>query len=75
MVKTALIGAGYWGSKLQDTLKHVPECEVVQVLDIKKNETIEDLQWDVQAVVIATPACTPRAIPTFAATPRPIRAG
>lgn len=56
MVKTALIGAGYWGSKLQYTLQHVPTCEVVQVLDIKKNETIEDLQSDVQAVVIATPA-------------------
>jgi len=56
MVKTALIGAGYWGSKLQHTLEQIASCDVVQVLDIKQNQSIADLQSDVEAVVIATPA-------------------
>ena len=56
MVKTALIGAGYWGSKLQTTLDKIPNCSVEQVLDIKQNQSINDLNQDIEAVVIATPA-------------------
>ena len=56
MVNTALVGAGYWGSKLQSTLEKIKTCKVVQVIDIKQNQTLDDLQDDVEAVVIATPA-------------------
>ena len=44
MVNTALVGAGYWGSKLQSTLEKIKTCKVVQVIDIKQNQTLDDLQ-------------------------------
>lgn len=56
MIKTALIGQGYWGTKLRQTLESIQDCNLLQTIDVKNNQSIFDLHNDVEAVVIATPA-------------------
>ena len=56
MINTALIGQGYWGEKLKNTLDIIKDCNLIQTIDLKNNQSISDLSNDVEAVVIATPA-------------------
>ena len=56
MTKTALIGQGYWGSKLKTTLESIKDCNLAQVIDVKNNQSFSNLNDDIEAVIIATPA-------------------
>jgi predicted dehydrogenase len=55
MINIAIIGAGYWGSKIVEVLKRNPNVDIVQVIDIKNGETINDIYSDIKTAVIATP--------------------
>jgi len=55
MINIAIIGAGYWGSKIVEVLKRNPNVGIVQVIDIKNGETINDIYSDIKTAVIATP--------------------
>ena len=53
-MKISLVGAGYWGSKLQAELQTIPNVEDVEIIDIKNGKNLKDIQYD--NVVLATPA-------------------
>ena len=55
MINIAIIGAGYWGSKIVEVLKRNPNVDIVQVIDIKNGQTINDIYSDIKTAVIATP--------------------
>ena len=55
MINIAIIGAGYWGSKIVEVLKKNPNVDIVQVIDIKNGQTINDIYSDIKTAVIATP--------------------
>ena len=55
MLNIAVIGSGYWGTKVVDTLKQNPNVNIVQVIDIKNNESIDDIYSDITTAIIATP--------------------
>jgi UDP-2-acetamido-3-amino-2,3-dideoxy-glucuronate N-acetyltransferase len=55
MINIAIIGAGYWGSKIVEVLKKNPNIGIVQVIDIKNGQTINDIYSDITTAVIATP--------------------
>jgi len=42
-INVAVIGAGYWGSKVVETLKLNPQVNIVQVIDVKNGQTINDI--------------------------------
>ena len=53
-MKIAVVGAGYWGSKIVSTIEKIGhECLAV---DIKQGSTIDDI--DCNMAVVATPAHT-----------------
>jgi len=53
-MKIWLVGAGYWGSKVKAELETIPDVTEVQVLDIKENKTIDDIDT-MDPVILATP--------------------
>tara|TARA_Y100000592_G_scaffold55894_1_gene87872 strand:- start:581 stop:1462 length:882 start_codon:yes stop_codon:yes gene_type:complete len=53
-MKISLVGAGYWGSKLQKELETIGDVTDVEIIDIKDGKTLKDIQYD--NVVLATPA-------------------
>ena len=55
MINIAVIGAGYWGSKVVETLKLNPQVNIVQVIDVKNGQTINDIYSDITTAIIATP--------------------
>ena len=53
-MQISLVGAGYWGAKLQKELNTIADVESVEILDIKDGKTLEDIKYD--NVILATPA-------------------
>lgn len=53
-MQISLVGAGYWGSKLQKELQTIPNVDAVEIIDIKDGKTLKDINYD--NVVLATPA-------------------
>jgi|TARA_B110000285_G_C15057492_1_gene580432 predicted dehydrogenase len=53
-MQISLVGAGYWGSKLQKELETIPNVGDVEIIDIKDGKTLKDIKYD--NVVLATPA-------------------
>ena len=58
MIKTAILGQGYWGTKLYHTLQKISNCDVKQSIDVKNGQDIDEIADDIEAVVIATPPQT-----------------
>ncbi len=50
----SLVGAGYWGSKLQKELKLIKGVSKVEIIDIKDGKTLKDIKF--KNVILATPA-------------------
>jgi predicted dehydrogenase len=55
MINLAVIGSGYWGSKIVESLRSIKNVGKIQVIDVKNGQTIDDIDVDVRAAVIATP--------------------
>ena len=55
MINIAIIGAGYWGSKIVETLKTNSQVGIIQVIDVKNGQTINDIYSDITTAIIATP--------------------
>jgi predicted dehydrogenase len=55
MINLAVIGSGYWGSKIVESLKQLSSVAKIQVIDVKNGQTIDDIDVDVRAAIIATP--------------------
>jgi len=55
MVKVALIGAGYWGSKIQASLSNNQSISDTVIIDIKNGESIDDIPKDYNCAIVATP--------------------
>jgi predicted dehydrogenase len=55
MINIAVIGAGYWGSKVVETLKLNSQVNIIQVIDVKNGQTINDIYSDITTAIIATP--------------------
>ena len=53
-MQISLVGAGYWGSKLQKELETIPNVDDVEIIDIKDGKNLTDIQYE--NVVLATPA-------------------
>ncbi len=53
-MEISLVGAGYWGSKLQKELETIPGVDKVEIIDIKDGKSLDDIQYN--NVVLATPA-------------------
>ena len=51
----AVIGAGYWGSKIVNTLQRNPNVATVQVIDAVNGQTIDDIGFGIKTAIIATP--------------------
>lgn len=54
-VNLAVIGSGYWGSKIVATLERNPNVHMIQVIDAVNGQTINDIQSDIKVAIIATP--------------------
>lgn len=55
MINLALIGSGYWGSKIIASLEHNPLVGKFQVIDVKNGQTIDEIERDIKTAIIATP--------------------
>jgi predicted dehydrogenase len=55
MINIAIIGAGYWGSKIVKALKNNTSVGLVQIIDVKNGQTIDDIDSSITAAIIATP--------------------
>ena len=55
MINLALIGSGYWGSKIIESLKKNPNVGRFQIIDVKNGETIDDIESDITTAIVATP--------------------
>ena len=53
-MQISLVGAGYWGSKLQKELETIPNVDAVEIIDIKDGKTLKDIKYN--NVILATPA-------------------
>ncbi len=53
-MQISLVGAGYWGSKLQKELETIPNVDAVEIKDIKDGKTLKDIKYN--NVILATPA-------------------
>ena len=53
-INLALVGAGYWGSKLVKELNTIEGIDNVEIIDIKDGKTLKDIKYD--NVILATPA-------------------
>jgi predicted dehydrogenase len=54
-IKLAVVGSGYWGSKVVAALEKNRSVGKLQVIDIRNGQTIDDIDSDVTAAIIATP--------------------
>jgi predicted dehydrogenase len=54
-IEIAVIGSGYWGSKIVDTLGRNPNVHAIQVVDAVNGQGINDIRSDIKIAVIATP--------------------
>ena len=50
----SLVGAGYWGSKLQKGLQTSPGVNQIEIIDVKDGKSFDDISYE--NVVLATPA-------------------
>jgi predicted dehydrogenase len=55
MINIAVIGAGYWGSKIVKTLERNPKVNVIQIIDAVSGQTIDDIGSGIKTAIIATP--------------------
>jgi predicted dehydrogenase len=55
MINIALIGSGYWGSKIISSLEGNPLVGKFQVIDVKNGDTINDISSDITTAIVATP--------------------
>jgi len=55
MINLAVIGSGYWGSKIVESLRSIKNVGKIQVIDVKNGQTLDDIDVDVRSAVIATP--------------------
>jgi predicted dehydrogenase len=53
-MEISLVGAGYWGSKLQKELETIGDVDNVEIIDIKDGKTLKDINFN--NVILATPA-------------------
>ena len=45
-MEISLVGAGYWGSKLQKELETIPGVDKVEIIDIKDGKSLDDIQYN-----------------------------
>ena len=45
-MQISLVGAGYWGSKLQKELETIPNVDAVEIIDIKDGKTLKDIKYN-----------------------------
>lgn len=55
MINIALIGSGYWGSKIISSLEGNSLVGKFQVIDVKNGATIDQIDSDIKTAIIATP--------------------
>ena len=55
IINLAVVGSGYWGSKIVESLRSINRVGKVQIIDVKNGQTIDDIDSDIRAAVIATP--------------------
>jgi predicted dehydrogenase len=55
MINLALIGSGYWGSKIVETLQSNKDVGQIQIIDIKNGGTIANINDDITTAIISTP--------------------
>jgi len=55
MVKVALIGAGYWGSKISNSLNKNKNVSEVVIIDVRNGDSIDNIPKDYTTAIIATP--------------------
>lgn len=55
MVKVALIGAGYWGSKIANSLSTNKNIIEVAIIDVRNGESIDSIPIGFNTAIIATP--------------------
>jgi predicted dehydrogenase len=55
MINIALVGSGYWGSKIISSLEGNPLVGKFQVIDVKNGDTIDHIDTDIKTAIIATP--------------------
>ena len=55
MINIALIGSGYWGSKIINSLEGNSLVGKFQVIDVKNGDTIDQIDSDIKTAIIATP--------------------
>ena len=54
-VSVAVIGTGYWGSKIIDTLERHPNIHMIQMIDAMHGQGIDDIGSGIKVAIIATP--------------------
>ena len=54
-INVAVIGSGYWGSKIVDTLERNPNIHMIQVIDAMNGQGINDIGSDIKVAIVATP--------------------
>ena len=45
-MQISLVGAGYWGSKLQKELQIISDVDDVEIIDIKDGKTFKDINFN-----------------------------
>jgi predicted dehydrogenase len=55
MINLALVGSGYWGSKIVESLKKNKDVGEFQIIDVKNGDSIVDIRPGITAAIIATP--------------------
>lgn len=55
MINIALIGSGYWGSKIISSLGGNPLVGKFQIIDVKNGDTIDQIDIDIKTAIVATP--------------------
>lgn len=55
MINIALIGSGYWGSKIISSLEGNPLVGKFQIIDVKNGDTIDQIDADIKTAIVATP--------------------
>jgi len=55
MVKVALVGAGYWGSKIQASLSNNKSVTDTVIIDIRNGDSLDDIPIEYKCAIVATP--------------------
>ena len=53
-MQISLVGAGYWGSKIQKQLETIPGVTDIEIIDIRDGKNLADIRY--KNVILATPA-------------------